>query len=1025
MVARSKLPSTIIRIGVAICGICATVTAQGQFIWNAPSFGGWSIPAHWQSAQPPQGGGANVTLSFSTYGWLSYTSTNDWGNPFALHSLFLNSVAQGLIIYGDPLNFMGAGASMVVTGRGDLILPGMKLTSDLTFSGDLTGTATFGAPLTGPGRLILDAPGLTTSFDKANTYAGGTELRSGYLKVFPAGSIGSGTLDYYGGVLSGELQSPIRLHSDFTSGSLSLEDGCSLTWLAPGLGETITDQFQINVEDDHSGPTLIKAGSVGFGPNGSWPSTSSITVTGGATLDMGAEGLGDRIGDTIPIHLDDGTVGLGNSGVASQFERLGPVTLSGGGKIYLGEQPEVNTNLEMERLIEEPGSYLNIIAWNLGQNPGPGTTNLVIDQPPALVGGNGPAGSPTISILPHIFATYDSGSFDVPDSLTTLGPNGVRPLNRDTEYSANFSGPSGSNVRISSTVNNEQDVQVNALVLGEGHNGANITGAGTIHIGSGTILTVWDSTIDNQIDFGSTPGFIGSPGTAATYSQGDLHGTAGVTFFGWVSLSGDNRGLTGPCTLRGGVSVDNMNNLPSGDGRIHMANGGLYFPPYGPHVVPKDIIVQGSGAVGGHPYPTYLTGTVSGDGDFTYAGLIVPQRANTYTGNTIIQEGQVVVPFDEVFGLGPEIDFVGDSGIQLSADWTTERNLKVSGQATFDTAGHDAILNGDLDCVYGSFSKVGEGTMTINGPILRAQYQNKVANGKLIVNGYAGGGVLDIDPSGESPATLGGVGYFDQVSIERAGILSPGSGGPGVFTVRTLDWLAGGVCEMDLGSSSDKVVIAYELHKGDNGLREFRFVPRPGIHLGTYVLMTYQFTGLTASDFSVDPASGIQGYFTVGDGAVKFTVTSIQTYPQSFSFYRGVYQTGGLADLDSSDDQYVVGMNGLTANGSEPPLSLVLTGTAPSGAQGTVTIHLEGHVSSPHLSQKIEMWSYTESRWVAIDQRAAPTTDQAVDVPFDATNYLEPGTNKFQGRISYFIAGLLNSSRWKGYFDQVYWQFGS
>jgi autotransporter-associated beta strand protein len=296
----------------------------------------------------------------------------------------------------------------------------------------------------------------------------------------------------------------------------------------------------------------------------------------------------------------------------------------------------------------------------------------------------------------------------------------VRLLDLTTDYATTLVGASAlTNVRLTSSATNAGSVAVNALVL----QNASITGAGSLAVQSGTILiSGFRPVIENAIEFGGAEGNIFLGNTFDLTFAGAIRGTGGVT------VSGDSAGsvifggpnpFSGPLTINGGiVKFDAVTHLGASPGPIAVSGpeGGLTYTGPGPAVLARDLeIGAGLALIGSQgPAPLTIAGTIRGGGGLRIAGSTRLAAQNEYIGKTFLGSGATLtITSDANLGNGGPIEFAGGTLI-LEGDWTTGRDIFASQDATIDTAGHHAFLNGVLtNDLGGQLVKRGAGTLSL------------------------------------------------------------------------------------------------------------------------------------------------------------------------------------------------------------------------------------------------------------------------------------------------------------------------
>lgn len=153
------------------------------------------------------------------------------------------------------------------------------------------------------------------------------------------------------------------------------------------------------------------------------------------------------------------------------------------------------------------------------------------------------------------------------------------------------------------------------------------------------------------------------------------------------------------------------------------------------------------------------------------------------------------------------------------------------------------------------------------------------------------------------------------------------------------------------------------------------------------------------------------------------TQTLVRVGPTSFSMLRGIVLSGGLPELQNSDDQRLVMRPGIVFSTSEPPVQVVLESSAPAGTVSELHFLLEASTNQASLSQKIELWNFTTSAYETLDTRAATTMDSTTEVSIAAnpTRFIEAGTGAMRAKVGYIATGPIFSYPWQARIDQAAW----
>ena len=206
----------------------------------------------------------------------------------------------------------------------------------------------------------------------------------------------------------------------------------------------------------------------------------------------------------------------------------------------------------------------------------------------ALVGGDGEAGTPTVSIYP--FAVGNANTYY--DTFLTYGKNGFRGLDYETEYATEI--PVGQetklNVRLPTalTTTVDENTTINALYL-HGSDPSKtpsiVNGTGTLKVTSGAVVLGYhrntNPNMNCAIDFGDHEGVVGCARGKPSYWRGAVKGSKGMTYFQAAELATTDSGgtglqmtaipagstLTGDIAIHGYLTVNMPGVLPGGEGR--------------------------------------------------------------------------------------------------------------------------------------------------------------------------------------------------------------------------------------------------------------------------------------------------------------------------------------------------------------------------------------------------------------------------------------------------------------------------
>lgn len=921
----------------AIAIIVSAADASGQ-TWISRANGNFSDPANWAGGQVPVSG-PSTELYFTNMGHASYRAFNDLGILQVGGITFETRTGTATFIgqTGSSLQF-GNGSFIRTTDIGLFRFGGVAgvvnnwdLTGNLTLEAQSYGTTFIASPVSGTGSLTVASTGPTEidgffRLEGANTFSGGVTLESGVLEISNATALGTGSVSANGGILRSTaaltVANAIAANSNLLlrtiagmtfSGIISGSGGIDLRSVG-SLANTVT----LTGANTYSGATVIdrpvalgvptevpgiKAGVITVsGAAGRIAGSSQYDIRNGGELRVdNAAGVVNRLNDTAPVNLVNGRISAIGNGTAGNLttERVGDVTIDGLG-IFFINGGNGGVTFSTPQLTRSGRAAMMLTLGNAN-------SRFEVDAAPTLINGIAPwIGGITGTLITS------------PRDLVTYGAGAYRTLTAG-EYAAGLADGPAANVKITSTVNNDDVVDINALVVGTSTmTGVGITGTGTIRPASGAVVLVGNVPITNNFDFGTAEGILHAGNIAVI--DGVLAGSNGITKSGDFSLATSAaHTYTGLTTINaGGFRFTNPNTFDSTSGFVNSTAGGgelvasLDYRGAGTAVINKPATVQ-SGAfrlaattAGGNGLE--YAGVISGPGAVylestnTNTGRLILSNDNTYSGGTRIFNAEVELNRDSNLG-DPDgmLEFLGTSGdhLQLTGDWITSRPIRVLRSTTINTNGHDMAWSGRLDSS-ANLTKLGEGTWRITPDGIGNGDAAGWSVGSATSTSFTTGGRVEIDGQVRMnwsvwDGTLAVNGATRLLSTFGLGggqpILAPGDiGGPGIgITEAWSSSIALGTrITFDLGAQSDLIRLVTTLGRGTSGsgLVTFDFRVGAGISNGVYTLIEYvdnqsAATTFLVSDFAfTSDVPGLDGVFDLivlpnGTRALTFTVTDL------------------------------------------------------------------------------------------------------------------------------------------------------
>ncbi len=281
---------------------------------------------------------------------------------------------------------------------------------------------------------------------------------------------------------------------------------------------------------------------------------------------------------------------------------------------------------------------------------------------------------------------------------------------------------------------------------------------------------------------------------------------------------------------------------------------------------------------------------------------------------------------------------------------------------------------------------------------------------------------MSLNPAGSSTS------YALSISGGQQGgyAIIDGAGRPGIWTGTAQSWVdltpagasLGQVSSVHGGQQAGYVLVGSVTHAGvwsgtaASWVDLHAFLPQRFVQ--SYALGIVHDAGVTyVVGWAYDPTLN-------RDEAIMWANGGGHVNPLSFTVFRGVLESGDLASLLDSDNNYVVVRNGITALGTESPIMVRVSGQSPLQTPTTFQFTVENKVSITGLNQLIDLYDYALGRFVNADVRAASTNDAVVTVTGSVAN-VETGTRNVQSQIQVRPAGPLFTNTWRSYLDQTIW----
>lgn len=680
---------------------------------------------------------------------------------------------------------------------------------------------------------------------------------------------------------------------------------------------------------------LLQASSLVWTKASADVSTKAFNWTGG-TLDV------NSIAADYPTVNNGGTLSPGGAGVATAL------TFTGAD----GSYTQSSGALALDLLSNSSADSLNTSGGTVGTVALGGNVNV------SSATGYAPAFGATFPLITGKSVT-DAASWTLPTlasgltwdkRITTDGSNSVETLSvvpssvaTNVTSGAWNGGSAGANFKLGGSGG---DATISSGVTA-GYVQFDSTGSWTVD-GAGTLTIAASSGPGGIIAFGGTHdisapvSFTNGGEIATTVSTANLTidgsiagaGTIEKTGLGNLTLTSNSSTFTGNWQLTGGsVNINSDANLGDPSATVILSGGALVAA--NGWTTSRSISLQGTGGTVNVGNSSTLSGVISGTGGLTKTGagsLTIANSSNSYTGATTVLSGDLIqgteyaIPSTSAVVLNTGARFVMNSAnasigsLANAGTGAMDTVLTNGGNLTIGSDNTSTIFNGNIEGNgAGTFTKVGTGTLQINGVAAPSGYlidtdpgqMINVNGGMLQLNNLSAALSLPGDVNVASGATFG-IGstsgtYGMAVGVHGAGSLQINARGGNVELGGNNDYTGG--TNIQTSTSALTIELDDMTEFGPDGT-PVTILPNAGATLGAgAVTLQFLSTGTFAHQINLPSQSGYTIYYSgTGSGSsasnpivITQPVTGLgQIYYSSGTFLVDAQNTNGVTNVHPS-----------------------------------------------------------------------------------------------------------------------------
>lgn len=143
--------------------------------------------------------------------------------------------------------------------------------------------------------------------------------------------------------------------------------------------------------------------------------------------------------------------------------------------------------------------------------------------------------------------------------------------------------------------------------------------------------------------------------------------------------------------------------------------------------------------------------------------------------------------------------------------------------------------------------------------------------------------------------------------------------------------------------------------------------------------------------------------------------------PSSFNIFRGIQISGSVAEVATSNDQYLVVQKGITANPSEPAIQVDFVTTAQNLTPTRLALSVEDGVNAAGLAKRVLVFNNLTNQFEQIVQETAQQADKTslYILTGDLTRFVSQSDGRVRVRMAYLPSGPVTVNAWQARFDRV------
>ncbi|MHB8636975.1 MAG: sialidase family protein [Fimbriimonadaceae bacterium] len=227
----------------------------------------------------------------------------------------------------------------------------------------------------------------------------------------------------------------------------------------------------------------------------------------------------------------------------------------------------------------------------------------------------------------------------------------------------------------------------------------------------------------------------------------------------------------------------------------------------------------------------------------------------------------------------------------------------------------------------------------------------------------------------------------------------------------------------DLTGSTSELYYAYSLDAGQTWSSNHQLSPPFDEHVG-YPNQNKigDYIGMISDNTGADVA--YSATFNNEEDVYFARIPAVNVLPpDAYKLGRGIYESGGLTNLQYDDGSVLAVGKGPTLTNFEAPVQVQLAAHSSVLSPTSFALKLVASTNTPGLQQNVSLYDYRTSAYVPADSRSATTTNQTVTVTATGTlsDYVNQSTGEVRALVTYKQVGPTLIYFWQAKEDQVQW----